>query len=243
VTARTQAAAERGRRRAYSLLQRHQRELVRPVRVALLDREWDVLPGSFSPAYTPITELLSTWVPYPVGGSFLEVGSGAGVTAVMAALAGCRRVTALDISETAVRNTRLNAERHGVADRVRVLRSDLFDGLGPDERFDTIYWNSNFVEAPADFVPETELHHALFDPSYRTHARYVAEGPGRLTPGGRLLLGFTDLGSRDVLDDLCAAAGLQVEVLRAASRTVEITIEYQLLELRPTGRHGRRDSR
>jgi release factor glutamine methyltransferase len=223
---------ERGLDRARGLLRRHVEEVGAPVRFDLLGREWDLLPGVFSPAYTPITELLSAWIPYPVGGSFLEVGSGAGVTAVTAALAGCQRVTALDISQAAVENTRRNVERHGVTDRVRVVRSDLFDALDEADLFDVVFWNSNFVEAPADFRQETELHHAFFDPQYRAHARYVREGPGRLTAGGRLLLGFADVGSADRLRDLCAAAGLEIAVLRSARRDLEISIEFQLLELR-----------
>jgi release factor glutamine methyltransferase len=207
-------------------------ELAAPIRFRLLDREWDLLPGVFSPTYTPITELLSAWIPYPAGGSFLEVGSGTGVTAVTAALAGCARVTALDISEAAVENTRRNVERHGVGNRVRVLRSDLFDALDSEDRFDMVFWNSNFVEAPADFAQETELHHAFFDPEYRAHARYFAEGPGRLTPGGRLLLGFADVGSLDRLREVGAAAGLGIAVLRSVRRDLEISIEFQLLELR-----------
>lgn len=222
----------RGLERAHDLLRRHVEELDAPVRFDLLGREWDLLPGVFSPTYTPVTELLSAWIPYPVGGSFLEVGSGAGVTAVTAALAGCRSVTALDISQAAVENTRLNVDRHGVGDRVRVLHSDLFDALDETDRFDVIFWNSNFVEAPAGFRQETELHHAFFDPQYRAHARYLAEGPGRLTSAGRLLLGFADVADPTRLRTLCAAAGLEISVLRSARRDLEISIEFQLLELR-----------
>ena len=37
------------------------------------------------PVHTASTELFSTWLPFPVGGAFLEIGSRAGVTAVTAA--------------------------------------------------------------------------------------------------------------------------------------------------------------
>jgi release factor glutamine methyltransferase len=118
------------------------------------------------------------------------MGSGTGVTAVSAALAGCLRVTALDISSAAVQNTRRNVVRHGVVDRMDVRHSDLFDALSADERFDLIYWNSNFVEAPSDFVNASDLHHAFFDPGYETHRRYLLQAPYHLSERGRLLLGF-----------------------------------------------------
>ena len=39
---------------------------------------------------------------------------------VLTALRGCAEVAAIDMSRAAADNTRRNAERHGVADRVRV---------------------------------------------------------------------------------------------------------------------------
>ncbi|MFI1568167.1 methyltransferase [Streptomyces sp. NPDC020490] len=222
-----------GFRRGSALLRRHQEDRTRPAAFSLLGREWELLDDVFSPTYTPITELLSSWLPYPQDGSFLEVGSGAGVTAVTAALSGCRAVTALDISPAAVENTRRNVVRHGVADRVRVLHSDLFSVLGPEDRFDVIFWNSNFAEAPAEFVNETDLHHAFFDPGYEAHRRYVAEAPARLAPGGRLFLGFCSIGNAPLLRALCEQAGLTVELVRSERRSPDpdTTLDFQLLEL------------
>lgn len=221
-----------GFERASALLRRHVEDQ-RPARFRLLDREWELLDGVFSPTFTPVTELFSSWLPYPVGGTFLEVGSGTGVTAVVAALSGCRAVTALDISAAAVDNTRRNVALHGVGDRVRVLRSDLFSALRPEERFDLIYWNSNFAEPPDGFVNSTELHHAFFDPQYRTHRAFVAQAPGFLAPGGRLMLGFASIGNGRLLARACAAAGLEPTLVRSRRRDLgDITVEFQLLELR-----------
>jgi release factor glutamine methyltransferase len=222
----------RGFARGQQLFRRHLDDLDRQTEFELLGQRWTLLPGVFAPTYTPVTELFTTWIPYPVGGTLLEMGSGTGVTAVGAALAGCRRVTALDISAAAVENTRRNVERYGVADRVVVHQSDLFDALSADERFDVIYWNSNFVEAPSDFVNASDLHHAFFDPGYETHRRYLLEAPRHLSEGGRLLLGFSDLGSWEQLRTACDDAGLTAEVLRAKRCQLEISIEFQLLELR-----------
>ncbi|HET9896228.1 MAG TPA: methyltransferase [Streptosporangiaceae bacterium] len=217
--------------RAFALYHRHL-DAEAPERFSLLGDEWELLDGVFAPTFTPVTELFTSWLPYPAGGSFLEVGSGAGVTAVTAARSGCASVTALDIGSAAVENTRRNAIRHGVADRVRVLRSDMFEALGPDERFDLIYWNSNFVEMNAEFVNSTDLHHAFFDPGYQAHGRYLREAPAHLTEHGRLLLGFADLGNMPKLTALCAEAGLMIEVFRAERRQLEISVEFLLLELR-----------
>jgi release factor glutamine methyltransferase len=114
-----------------------------------------------------------------------------------------------------------------------VLHSDLFSALSPDERFDLIFWNSNFVETPADAVNETDLHHAFFDPAYRAHRRFVREGPAHLSDGGRLMLGFCSIGNAGLLARECAKAGLRVDVVRAQPRDLGgIELEFQLLKLR-----------
>lgn len=227
--------ADIGFQRGNALLRRHLEDDRRPSEFGLLDRTWDLLDGVFSPSYTPVTALFSSWLPYPENGSFLEMGSGAGVTAVMAALSGCRAVTAVDISPASVENTIRNVERHGVGDRVRVLRSDLFSALHPDERFDVIYWNSNFAEAPEDFVNATDLHHAFFDPRYDAHRRFVRQAPAHLADGGRLLLGFSSIGNTGLLADICADAGMTTSVLRSERRDLDRTVlEFQLLELSST---------
>ncbi|MFE9317106.1 hypothetical protein ACFYNV_18625 [Streptomyces albidoflavus] len=60
--------------------------------------------------------------------------------------------------------------------------SDLFVALGPEDRFDLVYWNSNFAEPPEGVVNETALHHAFFDPGYDAHRRFLREAPGPAEP-------------------------------------------------------------
>lgn len=198
----------------------------------MLGLSWDLLPQVFAPVHTDSTALFTEWLPFPVGGSFLEVGCGAGVTAVMAALAGCARVTALDINPEAVRNAGLNAHRHGVADRMRVLHSDLFDALAPGERFDVVFWNSNVICAPEEFVYTRPMQHAIFDRGYTTHERYLRDGQARLTSSGRLLLGFNSLGDTGRLDALATTAGLRLtERERTTRRAGDVPVTFQLLEV------------
>jgi release factor glutamine methyltransferase len=218
--------------RGSQLHRRHLEDPAPPDEFELLGRRWTLLRDVFSPVYTPVTELFTTWLPLPDGGSVLEMGSGAGVTAVTAALAGCT-VTALDIAEAAVENTRVNAVRHGVAERVDVRQSDLFGALGADERFDLIYWNSNFALAPSDHVPESDFELAFVDAGYETHRRFLAEAGQYLEAGGRVLLGFSDIGSWPELRAGCRAAGLEPVVVRSEKRELEVPIEFQLVEVRP----------
>jgi hypothetical protein len=141
-------------------------------------------------------------------------------------------VTAADINPEAVRNTELNAARHGVANRVRALHSDMFDGLAPEERFDTVFWNSNVIHVPDEFVYTRHLQHAVFDRCYAAHRRYLCDGLTRLTESGRLFLGFNSLGDIDELHRLAAASGARItERMRLTRRSGDVPVTFQLLEV------------
>ncbi len=194
--------------------------------------EWDLLPGVYAPQLAQSSALYAEWLPYPLHGSFCEVGSGTGYVSVLAALRGCASVTALDVSEAAAENTRLNAERHGAGSVVRVACGDMFGPLTSEDRFDVIYWNSNFVEGePAD-----ALERAFFDSGYAAHAAFFRGAAAHLEPGGRLLLGFTDLGDEQRVHALAAEHGWRPALLRAAKCAAEEgQIEYRLLEFTRAG--------
>ena len=194
----------------------------------LAGRRWVLLEGVFSPIDTPVTEMFTDWLPYPVGGSLLEIGCGTGVTSVQALLVGCDHVVAVDINDKAVENTRLNAQRHGVSNRISVRHGDLFEALEPDERFDLIYWNSNFIDVPHDHVFETELDYAYFDPGYLVHRRYLRGAASHLNSAGRLFLGFSSLGNWAELRRACSEAGLEPTVVRSELKDPHSTVEFQI---------------
>ncbi len=223
-------AAERGAQ----LLRKWERDNTRPSTFTLGGREWDLLPGVFSPDDAPATGLFTSWLSYPAGGSFCEMGCGAGVTAVTAALAGCGQVVASDVSAESVANTTANAARHRVRDRVDVRHGDLFGPFSADERFDVVYWNSNFSEAPDRAAGTSPLQRALFDPGYETHRRFFEQAPAHVAPRGQLLLGFADIGNGERLRQLAGLSGLAVRTVRVR-RLAQPPVEYQLLELFPEG--------
>ncbi|MEV8532224.1 50S ribosomal protein L11 methyltransferase [Streptomyces sp. NPDC051211] len=192
----------------------------RPQVFSLCDREWDLLDELFAPAFSPSTALAVDFLdlagPHsaPRGGSFLEVGCGAGVVAVMAALAGYDRVVASDIIPRAVENAAVNAERHEVQDRLSALHSDLFSGLSDGDRFDVIFWSSNYVRAPEDHRYRSVQESASAD-SDRAHRRYLEQAPHWLTPEGSALLHLSDRGDVPALYRIAEECGRELSVLRS----------------------------
>lgn len=74
------------------------------------------------------------------GKKFLEIGCGSGLLCLLAAKKGAR-VTGVDISKTAVENTRVNFKRNfGVTSAASILESNLFSALN-NEIYDVIAVN------------------------------------------------------------------------------------------------------
>jgi release factor glutamine methyltransferase len=210
------------------LLRRHH-TITEPTVFELVGLEWDLLPGVYAPNLTRSAALYAEWVPYPIGGTFCEIGCGTGYIAVIAALRGCEHVTAIDISPQATRNTDLNASRHGVAGRVRALWWHMFPPPSGDSLYDVIFWNSNFVEGAGS--ENSDLGHALFDPGYESHAAFFRDAAKHLNPGGRLLLGFADLGDREKLAEVAGRYGWEPVIVRLApSESPYGLIFFQLIE-------------
>jgi release factor glutamine methyltransferase len=128
------------------------------------------------------------------------------------------RVLATDIAPKAVEVAARNAEDHGVSERVVCRQADLLalpeDRGGLGEVFDVITANPPYV-AEGDPVGE-EVRHEPAEALYAEEdglaliRRIVADAPGRLKPGGALVLEF---GYRhaDPVRDLIAATGAYLE--------------------------------
>jgi ribosomal protein L3 glutamine methyltransferase len=124
---------------------------------------FSVGPGTLVPR-SPLAELIperfSPWVDLSGGGRVLDMCTGGGCIAVaMAVHMGECEIDAVDISSQALKFAAENARRHGVADRVRLLQSDLFTSL-EGGKYDLIVSNPPYVSAksyaqlPAEYRAE-----------------------------------------------------------------------------------------
>jgi release factor glutamine methyltransferase len=131
-------------------------------------------------------------------GALLDVGVGSGAIAVtLLCEKPAWRGVGVDLSETALATTAHNAERHGVAQRLELRRSDLFAAVS-GETFDLIVANPPYI-ATGDLatldpdVGRYEPREALDGGADGLDVvrRLAAEGAERLRPGGRI---FVEIG-------------------------------------------------
>ena len=116
-----------------------------------------------------LPESLSAWLPRAGPRRVLDLCTGSGCLAILAALAFPRaRVDASDVSAGALALARRNITAYRLGARVRPVRSDLFDGLG-DARYDLILCNP-------PYVPEVEMRRL---PAEYRHEPRIALASGR----------------------------------------------------------------
>jgi release factor glutamine methyltransferase len=169
--------------------------------------------GVFTPKYFPGVEMYNRWLRPGPEADVLEIGTGTGVVAVFAALAGARRVVATDVNPAAVANARANVAKHGLEGRVDVRHGDVFDPIRPDERFDLVFWSFPWLWVEPD-VQLTDLQKGCVDPGYQAARRYITQGTRLLAPGGRLTLGISTAVVRyDLIQEIAAEAGLDARIV------------------------------
>jgi len=173
--------------------------MISPQRVTFHGYELEVDPGVFNPTLSQVGELLAQQMVIPAGARVLDLGTGAGGLAIVAA-AQAQAVLAVDNQPAAVACAGKNVARLGLQAKIEVRHSDLFSEVGATECFHVIVTNFPFVPWPA----ETAWQRHNFDEGHHQLQQLLTTAKAHLHPGGRLFLTWSDLGDRDEFFTLLA---------------------------------------
>ena len=197
------------------LLERIERRVVERVPTAyLLGESWlngvrfavderVIIPRSFFAEL--LADGLAPWLADPDGvEQALDLCTGSGCLAVLMADAFPNAaVTAVDLSSDACAVAAGNIAAHGLEDRITLVQSDLFDGLGK-QRFDLIVSNPPYVTSaamatlPPEYRHEPALALAAGDDGLDVVRSLIAQARRHLTADGHL---FVEIGhNRDLVD-------------------------------------------
>jgi S-methylmethionine-dependent homocysteine/selenocysteine methylase/SAM-dependent methyltransferase len=140
----------------------------------------------------------------------LDLGCGTGILTVQLALNGAAHVHAIDIDERAVANTRANAFRNGVADRVTAATVDLYPWV-PEERYEVIV--ASLSQMPVDPFQQVSTHRPVDYWGRNALDQLITKLPDALAPEGVAYLVQLSILSRLRTVELLEAAGFTTEVV------------------------------
>jgi release factor glutamine methyltransferase len=159
------------------------------------------------PETEELVELVRSKIQNPKS-RIVDVGTGSGVIALsLAASFPEAEVHAVDVSEEALALAGENAARLGLADRIRLAKNSLLNGLGGE--FDLVVANMPYIPVQDRHLLSREV---LRDPEVALFAgssgeelirELIAQAPTHLRPGGLLALEF-GLGQSEALAALLA---------------------------------------
>jgi len=171
----------------------------------------------------------------------VDVGTGSGVIAVCAAtqMKNCE-VVAVDVSEASLAVAQRNVDKHGVGDRVTILKSDLLGGVPAEPQFDFVVSNPPYISTPEyhdlavdvkDFEPKLAL--VGGETGTELIETLIHQAAGVLRSGGSLILEISPM-VEDRVRQLIEASG--------AFEPVRTVADLAGLARVVTARRAKRDS-
>jgi len=158
---------------------------------------------------------------------FLEMGCGAGPTAVNIKNEFSFEVSAADINPQAVANTKENARLNKL--EIETYQSDCFDSI-PLQSFDIMAWwiPYNPVDAPGTSV-DPELIKGGYDPQYKSLDKFLSQAGNYLSENGLILLGIgANVVNNTLIKQLATKNGW--EILEEPLAEFEIPLEIGTTE-------------
>jgi release factor glutamine methyltransferase len=211
-------------RAACRVIQGIQRYGPKTVRVA--DCTFVVTSDVFNPKFFVTSGLMARQLALRPEDDVLDLGTGSGIQAIVAAKQAAR-VVAIDINPEAVACAQANCERNGV-DNVTVLQGDLFEPLSTGDRFDVIIFTPPYMEGPLTSL----LSRALYDPGKALARRFFAKARNHLAPGGSLLVLYSSIADHEQVLEIAGVHGWQHEQLVVHKTWLETYFIYRMVPRR-----------
>ncbi len=137
----------------------------------------------------------------------LDIGTGTGVIAIFSIYKGASKAVAIDINPAAVRNAKINSKQHGVADKIDIRLSDIFEAIGKEEKFDVITANLPFHNKKAVDIVEA----SMYDTNFQSNRRFLHGASKHLTTNGRIYMWQSNFGALEEMKMLATENGFQVK--------------------------------
>lgn len=180
--------------------------------VNILNTSFLVFPGVFSPIYSSDTAWFAEKIiPLIQGKMFLEIGSGTGIIACLAALRGATSVVTTDINRNAIENILENAKLHSLNLPARF--GNVFDPIAHGELFDVIFWNHPFYYSEEKISEQDMVSLSVIDNEYQYLKKFFLKGKDHLTKNGQLILGTSNVARINLIKEFAKHEGYSWSLL------------------------------
>ena len=162
-------------------------------------------PNVFNPKYGEGSQILLGCKEYLYGKDILDIGTGSGALALLAAEK-ANRVIATDISPFAVKCATKNFQKYSMMDKITVRKGNLFKTLKANEKFDKIIFNPPFLNGK----PHNFLDMSYYDDHYKSLTMFFNNVHKYLKPKGEIILCFGSAGDINYLNWVILFNGFEI---------------------------------
>jgi release factor glutamine methyltransferase len=148
----------------------------------------------------------------PRASSVLDVGTGCGILATVAAKT-AEKVLATDVNPYALWCTAKNATRNKVKGKISLVLADLFSAFQCCAHFDVILFNAPYLPTEDDTSDWVSLAWNGGKDGRLLIDRFITAAPNHLTPRGKIMLMQSTLSDTDRTLTLFEKRGLKAQVL------------------------------
>lgn len=182
----------------------------------ILGKKFILCPRVFSPVGTMTSEFLARHLVVNLGDIVLDLGTGTGIQAIIAAEK-TRKVVASDINPHAVSCAKKNVQLNYLEDKIKVREGDLFQPV-KHEHFDLIIWSPPYL--PLEY-------HSILERSWccgensELIERFLYEAKEHLTNNGKIEAVYSTIGNISTLLTKAESENYNVSIVASIEAPLE----------------------
>ena len=174
------------------------------------------------------TELLAQFVPHYAKGYALDMGTGCGIQAILAA-GKAAKVLAVDINPFALECAKVNAKLNNAFSKIEFRLSDLFSAIPRSEKFDLIIFNPPYLPTSPSEAASGPIDAAWNGgrTGRKVISRFLRSFATHLKPRGALLMLHADLADTEKTVKVLESKGFRVRKIteiKAGNETLSVLL-------------------
>lgn len=172
----------------------------------ILRKKFILLPYVFDPVFFDSKLLAKNINKIKFNGNVLDLGTGCGIQAIFSSKY-ANKITAADINQYALENTKLNIDLYNLNNKIQVIKSDLFSNISG--KFNLIIFNPPFFSKR----PKTIIEKSVTDYKNSLINRFFKEVKNYLSPNGKIIMVVSNILNLNLFNQIIIKSGLNFKII------------------------------